>query len=125
MTVQCDCVIEARKPDIVVEKESNKAIIIIIVDIASLWNHRVYEKDGEKIDNYQDLKRVRVRVRVRLGTMGIRQQEVIQVVVGTLGAVNKRLDTWLDKLGITIRTGFLQKRPLMGAARTLRKVLER
>ena len=118
MTVQCDCVIEARKPDIVVEKESNKAIIIIIVDIASLWNRRVYEKDGEKIDKYQDLKRA-------IGTMGIRQQEVIQVVVGTLGAVNKRLDTRLDKLGITIRTGFLQKRALLGAARTLRKVLER
>ena len=53
MTVQCDCVIEARKPDIVVEKESNKAIIII-VDIASLWNHRVYEKDGENVPRFEE-----------------------------------------------------------------------
>ena len=27
------------------------------MDIASLWDNRVYEKDGEKIDKYQDLRR--------------------------------------------------------------------
>ena len=41
-TIQCDHIIAARKPDtVVVEKVNNKAII---VDIASLWNHRVHEK---------------------------------------------------------------------------------
>ena len=50
--------------------------------------------------------------------------EVVPVVVGALGAVSKRLDTWLDKLGITIKTGFLQKKALLGTARILRKVLE-
>ena len=39
---------------VVVEKENNKAII---VDIASPWDHRVYEKEGEKMEKYQDLKR--------------------------------------------------------------------
>ena len=39
--------IEARRPEIVVaENENNKAII---ADIASPWDHRVYEKEGEKI----------------------------------------------------------------------------
>ena len=50
--------------------------------------------------------------------------EVVPVVVGALGAVSKRLDTWLDKLGITINTGLLQKKALLGTARILRKVLE-
>ena len=50
--------------------------------------------------------------------------EVVPVVVGALGAVSKRLDTWLDKLGITINTGFLKKKALLGTARILRKVLE-
>ena len=54
ITIQCDHVIEARRPDIVVEKENNKAII---VDIASPWDHRVYEKEGEKIEKYQELER--------------------------------------------------------------------
>ena len=54
MTIQCDHIIEARRPDIVVvEKDSNKAII---VDIASPWDHRVYEKESEKVEKYQDLK---------------------------------------------------------------------
>ena len=48
MTIQCDLVIEARRPDIVVEKRNNKAIIL---DIASHWDHRVYEKEGEILRN--------------------------------------------------------------------------
>ena len=47
MTIQCDHVIEATRPDIVVEKENNKAIIVVI---ASPWDDRAYEKEGEKID---------------------------------------------------------------------------
>ena len=56
MTIQCDHAIEARRPDdiVVVDKEKNKAII---VDIASPWDHRVYEKEGEKIEKYQNQKR--------------------------------------------------------------------
>ena len=115
MTIQCDHIIEAKRPVIVVvEKESNKAII---VDIASPWDHRVYEKESEKVEKYQDLK-------IRKFTGYIRPVEAVPVVVGALGAVSKRLDTWLDKLGITINTGFLQKKALLGKARILRKVLE-
>ena len=50
---------------------------------------------------------------------------MVPVAVGALGVVSKRLDTLLDKLGITIRTGLLQKTALLGTARILRKVLER
>ena len=52
---------------------------------------------------------------------------MVPVVVGALGANSKRLDTWLDKLGITIRTGLLQKTALLGTARILimRKVKEK
>ena len=89
------------------------------MDIASPWDHRAHEKEGEKIEKYQNFKR-------EIETLwGIRQQEVVPVVVGALGVVRKRLDTWLDKLGITIRTGLLQKKALLETARILRKVLER
>ena len=54
MVIPRDHVIEARRPHIdVVEKESNKAII---VDTASPWDHRVYEKKGEKVYKFQDSK---------------------------------------------------------------------
>ena len=121
MTIQCDHVIEARRPDIVVvEKENNKAII---VDIASPWDHRVHEKEGEKIEKYQNLKR-------EIGRLwGIRHLEVVLevvvlVVVAALGVVSNRLDAWLEKLGVTIRTGLLQKTALLGTARILRKLLD-
>ena len=116
MTIQCDHIIEARRPDmVVVEKDSNKAII---VDIASPWDHRVYEKESEKVEKDQDLKR---EIRKLWGT---RRVEVILVVVDALSAVSKRLNTWLDNLGITINMGLLQKTALLGTARILGKVLE-
>ena len=116
MTIQCDHIIAARKPDIVVvEKKNNKAII---VDIASPWDYRVHEKEGEKVEKYQELKREIKNV------WGIRNVEVVPIVVGALGGVSKRLDGWLAKLGIAINTGLLQKTALLGTARILRKVLE-
>ena len=45
MNIQCDHVIEARRPDIVVvDKENNKVVI------ADNRDHRVYKKEGEKIE---------------------------------------------------------------------------
>ena len=83
------------------------------MDIASPWDHRVYEKEGEKIEKYQDLKR-------EIGRLwGIRHLEVVPVVVGALRVVSKSLDAWLEKLGVTIRTGLLQKTALLGTARIL------
>ena len=89
------------------------------MDIAFPWDHRGYEKEGEKIEKYQDLKREIGKLWDR---QSVRHLEVVPVVVGALGGVRKRL----DKLGIIMRTsGLLQKTALLGTARILRKVLER
>lgn len=59
------------------------------------------ERKRKKIEKYQDLKG-------EIGILlGIKHLEVVPVVVGTLGAVSKRLDAWLEKIGFTIRTGML------------------
>ena len=88
------------------------------MDIASPWDDRAYEKEGEKIDKYQDLKR-------EIGRLwGIRHLEVVPVIVGALGVVSNRLGALLEKLGVTIRTGLLQKTALLGTAKILRKLLE-
>jgi len=88
------------------------------VDIASPWDYRVYGKEGEKIEKYQDLKR-------EIGRLwGIRHLEVVPVVVGALGVVSNRLDAWLEKLGVTIKTGLLQKAALLGTARILGRLLD-
>ena len=78
----------------------------------------MYGKEGAKIEKYQDLKR-------EIGRLwGIKRLEVVPVVVGALGVVSNRLDAWLEKLGVTMRTGLLQKTALLGTARILRKLLE-
>ena len=82
--------------------------------IASPWDDRAYEK----IDKYQELKR-------EIGRLwGIRHLEVVPVVVGALEVVSNRLLTWLEKLGVTIRTRLLQKTALLGTGKILRKLLE-
>ena len=58
----------------------------------------------------------------KLWTM--KKVEVIPMVVGAIGAVTKKLDKWIEKLGIHIRIELLQKTALLGTARTLRKSLE-
>ena len=108
MTVQCDYIIEARRPDIVVvEKE------LITVDVASPWDRRVYEKESEKVEKYQHLKREIRKL------WDVRRVEVVPLVVDALGAVSKRLDTWLDTLEVTIN--YAAENSLIGNSKDLRE----
>ena len=94
MTIQCDHYIEARRPDIlVVEKKSKKALII---DIASSIDHNAGEKENEKVDKYQDLKRVIMKL------WNLKGVDVIPVVVGALGSVSKKIGQYLEQIGIDI-----------------------
>ena len=54
---------------------------------------------------------------------GITNVDVVRVVVGALGSVTKKLGKWIEKLGIRVRIGLLQKTTLLGMARILRKGL--
>ena len=116
INVQCDNVIEARRPDIIlIDKKERK---VIIIDIAVPADVRVGEKEREKMEKYQDLKRKTGRL-WKLKMVG-----VVPVVIGALGSVTKESDGWIEKLGITIIVGEMQKAALLGTARILRKVLE-
>ena len=46
---------------------------------------------------------------------------VVPVVVGAMGCVNKGFSGWMDKLGIKLNVGMVQKPVLLGTARILRK----
>ena len=58
INVQCDNVIEARRPEIVVMNKKER--VCYIVDIAVPADRRVKEKEQEKVEKYQDLKRERL-----------------------------------------------------------------
>ena len=108
--------IEARRPDIVVIYK--KVGVCTIVDIAVPADRRVEEKEQEKVEKYNDLKR-------EIGRMwGIRKVQVVPVVIGALGSVTKRFDKWNEKLDIQCNFVDMQKTALLGTARILRKVLE-
>ena len=87
---------EARRPDItLIDKKNHKGIII---DIAVPADVRVGEKEREKMEKYQDLKREIERL------WKIRMEEVLPVVIGVLESVTKEFDGW-KKLGITNNDG--------------------
>ena len=50
--------------------------------------------------------------------------EVVPVVIGVLASVTIGFDRWIEKLGIPLYAGVMQKTALLGSARILRKVLE-
>ena len=114
--IQCDREIKARKPDIVVVNKNERSCAII--DIAIPGDIRVSEKEKEKIERYQELKREIKRM------WNIRSITVIPVVVGALGSTSKKLKKCIEELGVVISTVLLQKTALLGTARILRKVLD-
>ena len=116
VNIQCDNVIKARKPDLIlVDKKERKATII---DIAVPADVNVEEKEMEKVEKYQELKRQIKRL------WKLKKVEVVPVVIGALGCVTKGFEKWIEKLEIHCNLGVIQKTALLGTARILRKVLE-
>ena len=79
---------------------------------------RVSEKEKEKIERYQELKRKIKRM------WNIRSIKVIPVVVGAHGSTSKKLKKCIEQLGVVISIVLLQKTTLLGTAHILRKVLD-
>ena len=116
INIQCDNIIEARRPDIVLVDKNNR--ICTIIDIAVPADVRVAEKEREKIGKYQDLKREVTRL------WNMRKVQVIPVVIGALGSVSKEFEKWTESLKIPCITIEMQKTALLGTARILRRVLD-
>ena len=65
-----------------------------IIDIAIPGDIRVSEKEKEKIERCQELKR---KIKIM---WNIRSIKVIPVVVGTLGSTSKKLKKCMEELGV-------------------------
>ena len=89
-----------------------------IVDVACPFDTRVQDKEREKVEKYQDLKRELKRI--------WQSQEIvtIPIIIGTLGTVSKNFEHCLRKLDIMVNFSTLQKACLLGSARVIRKVLD-
>ena len=87
INIQCGNIIEARRPS------------CVITDVAITGNPRIREKEIEKIEKYQNLKRELKRL------WSLKKVEVVPVVVGALGCISKGFSGWMDTLGIKYWNG--------------------
>ena len=77
----------------------------------------ILEKDKEKIEKHQDLRREIAKLRSI-------KTSVVPIAVGALGTVTNDLGKHLKTIGVTATIELLQKAALLGTARKLRKVPE-
>ena len=114
--IYTDKKITARRPDIVVIDRINK--IVQIIDISVPADHRVEEKENEKVNKYQDL-RIEIERLWELKTM------TTPIVIGSLGAIPTRFKEQLKRLDIdNFNIVNIQKSVLLGTAHIIRKVLQ-
>ena len=107
--------IQARRPDIVIRDKSNK--ICFIIDVAIPGDARVPQKEVEKIEKCNALRR-------ELQRLWKVKTKVVPIVIGALGTVTKSFNGYLTEIGVSTKIHLLQKSTLLGTARILRKVLE-
>ena len=91
INMQCDNVTVERRPDIVIVNKMEKTAIII--DVAVPWDKRIIDKEKEKIEKYQNIKREILRL------WNLKKIDLITVA---LGSVTKNFEKYLDKIGIKI-----------------------
>ena len=80
ISIQTDHVIEARRPDLVVVDKKERSCKII--DFAVPGDSRIEEKEKDKIEKYQDLRR-------ELQRIWNFKVKIVPLVVGFLGAIPK------------------------------------
>ena len=111
-SIQTDHVIEVQRPDLVVVDKKRKTCKII--DFAVPGDSGIEEKEKEKIEKYQDLRRELQKIwNVRV--------TIIPLAVGSLGPIPKQFGNRLKQIGVTAETGQVQMIVLFGTARILRK----
>ena len=113
-SIQTDHVIEARRPDLVVVDKKRRTCKII--DFAVPGDSRIEEKEKEKIEKYQDLRRELQK------TWSVRVK-IIPLVVSSLSVIPKQFGNRLKEIDVAAEIGQVQKTVLLGMDRILRKVL--
>ncbi|XP_068707395.1 uncharacterized protein [Montipora foliosa] len=109
--IQTDHQIEHNRPDVVVLDKIERSCYVI--DIACSFDTRVLEKEQEKMEKYQELKR-------EIGKIwSCRKLIVVPIVIGALGTFSKNLKISLKKIGLDCT--LFTKSLLVGNGKNLEK----
>ena len=111
-SIQTDHVIEAWRTDLVVVDKKMRTCKII--DFTVPEDSRIEEKEKEKIEKYQDLRR-------ELQKIWNVKVKIMQLVVGPLGGIPKQFGNRWKETWITAEIGQVQK---TFSKKTFRKVLK-
>ena len=90
----------------------------IDIDVATPGDCRIREKEIEKLEKYQNLKKEPERL------WPLKKVEFVPVLVGALGCISKDFGAWMDTLGVKLNVGMVQTSVLLGTARILKKGLD-
>ena len=111
--IQCDRVIEARKPDVVLNEKMMKDVNII--DKAVPGDRRVKDKEIEKLEKYQMLKEELRRL------WKMKTVTVLHIVIGESGAVSQRFTGYMNKVGANIGLEIIQNNCTFGGCKIAKK----
>ena len=75
----------------------------VIIDVPSPGDCRIREKEIEKTEKYQNLKRELKKL------CSLKKVEVVLVVVGTLRYISKGFSGWMETLVIKLNVRMVQK----------------
>ena len=113
--IQCDHMVEAGRPGIVVVDKVKKKTMII--DVAIQGDTRVCDKERDKIEKYRLLKDKIA------GLWQMKKVVVIPILVVALWTITTKFEKYIESLEIEIRIEHVQKSALSGINRIIRKVL--
>ena len=112
--VKTDRHIPCNKPDIIIQEKDSKRCLIIDVAIPSDYN--IQKKATEKMSKYVDLQ-------IECQRMWNKKVEVIPIIIGATGIVEKGIQSYLQKIPGKHNLYNLQRSAILGTAHILRKVL--
>ena len=116
-SIQTDKKLNHNKPDTITVKEKvNKTCLII--DPSCPFDYRKVVKEEEQLSNYDELKYKLTRI------WSMKKVTIVPIVMGALGTVTERIDSWIEQIGIDCLVALLQKGCLLGSARIIRKVMK-
>ena len=114
--IQTDQQLNHNRPDIVLhDKEKNECKII---DVSCPFDGRVIEREEEKREKYEDLRREVAKL------WCVRKVVIIPIIIGALGTLSKNFKRYVEQLEMGQMTSLLQKTCVLGTAKIIRRTLD-
>ena len=111
--VQCDRVIQARRPDIIVVDKKQKEVRIIGIAIPS--DSRIKDREQEKMVKHEQLKEEFRRL------LNMKKITATPVLTGALGCVSDCFESYMEEIGIDVQVTSSTEDSTLGNSKDFKK----